>query len=937
MKQFWLVVLWACCGAIVAGAQPSSKNEIEEACALRAALAQQSFLKHYPARELGPSAPGGRIVDIDVNLRNKHEFYIGLASGGVFKTTNNGVTFFSIFDNVGALGIGDLALSQQNPDVLYVGTGEKNSSRSSYSGTGVYKTHNGGKTWEHLGLTGTHHISRIIIHPENPDVVWVAALGALYSHNEDRGVYKTTDGGKTWKKTLYLNDSTGVIDLVINPENPLQLLAASWERTRKAWHFKASGPGSAIYRSADGGETWTKSSQGFPQGAHVGRIGLQHCKTRPNVVYALLDNQQEVPDLKKEEKVKSHHAVVQRLLNMSKEEFLTLSDEALQSLFTDRLPAKYTPAVVRQEILEDKYVPKSLGEYLHTVSPGTTKIIGAEVYRSEDSGASWRKVNRYDLDGVFHTYGYYFGEVDVSPVNPDIAYVLGIPLLKTVDGGKTWHRIDTLCGTREVHVDHHAFWIDPDDPSHILLGNDGGLYHSYDEGASWLHSNNIPAAQFYTVNADMETPYNVYGGMQDNGVWKGSSEGTYWKPLFSGDGMFTAPDPRNSMTVYTGYHFGNYFRVELDKRKSVKISPQHGINEEPLRWNWRAPLRLSIHNPDVVYVGANKLFRSPDKGNSWVAISPDLTKKKRSGNVTISTLTAFAESPLHAGVLYAGTDDGNAWVTRDAGKHWEAITTGLPENRWISSIAASPHDEAVVYLAMNGSRENEYKTYLFKSRDYGKSWQSINGNLPEAPANIIIPDPVNPDLLYCGLDNGTYASLDGGRTWHLFNKLLNVPSYDMMVHPRENELIVGTHGRGIFIVDVKPLQAVRQGGLKTPVLGFAPRSVNFSEHWGRKKYEWEKINKPTVALLVFTSKALPELSVEVYDEKGTRLRTLKTATVPGFNTIHWDLLIEEPRFLTSKKKNITPPPDSFRYAGKGHYEIKFSYGRYSHTVDFDIK
>jgi photosystem II stability/assembly factor-like uncharacterized protein len=941
MKRIFLLALLSPLVSIV-HSQPASEAEIQQSVTARRAMAQGSMMNNYPVRNIGPTVQGGRIVDIEVNLNNTKQYYAGFASGGIFKTENNGITFSPVFDNADFVGIGDFALSQRNPDILYVGTGEKNSSRSSYAGSGMYKTTNGGKSWEHVGLTGTHHIGRVIIHPEDDNTVWVAAIGALYSKNPERGVYKTTDGGRTWKKTLFVNDSTGIIDLVINPQNPGQLLAASWDRSRKAWDFKEGGEGSSIYRSDDGGETWYKSVSGFPQGKQVGRIGLDVCLSQPNVVYAILDNQGEIPQAEKPKddgKLKAEN-----FKEMTKDNFLKLDEKKLEEFLRDnRFPQKYDAKRVKQEVQEGKYLPRALYEYLGgdaNASLFNTKIIGAEVYRSDDNGSTWKKMNSYDLEGVFFTYGYYFAEMRVDPSNADKVYIYGVPLLKSDDGGVTWHHLDTLRGQQNVHVDHHALWINPKDGKHILLGNDGGLYASYDEGAYWQHINNMPVGQFYTVNVDMETPYNVYGGLQDNGVLKGSSKSVpnvskHWEVIGGGDGMYVAADPRNSRLVYWGFQFGNYFRVEPGKQ-TARITPRNDIGEPAYRWNWRTPLLLSKHNPDIVYMAAQKVFRSMNKGESWEALSDDLTKNRKQGDVPFSTISSLAESPLKFGLLYAGTDDGNVWVSRNG--NWDNITVGLPQNKWVSSISPSPHDEATVFVSLNGYREDDFRTYLFLSTDYGKTWKSVKGNLPESVANVLIQDPVNPELLYCGLDNGTYASLDKGTTWHLFNGMLNVPGYDMLVHPRDNELVVGTHGRSVFVADVKPLQALKN--TTKPIMAFAPESLRYNERWGQRQYPWSEVNEPKLNILYYVGKPAEQIKVEVYDEKKVLIRQMTGSGAAGFQTFNWDVKVNEalqPAPQKGKAKAQGAAAPALKYAEKGKYTIKFSNGTDSSEVQVEIK
>ncbi len=941
MKSIILFFLSALCLSVYG--QSSTDAETRASFEARKKLAEQSILKNYPVRNIGPTVQGGRIVDIEVNLKNMHEYYLGFASGGIFKTENNGITFKPVFDDVDAIGIGDFALSQTDPKILYVGTGEKNSSRSSYAGSGVYKTIDGGKSWEHLGLTSTHHVGRVIIHPSDNNTVWVAAIGALYSSNPERGVYKTTDGGKSWKKTLFINDSTGIIDLVINPANPNQLFAASWEKSRKAWDFKEGGEGSSIYRSDDGGETWFKSVAGFPQGKQIGRIGLDISAASPNVVYAILDNQGEVPQSEKQKD--DGNLKAESFKDMTKENFQKLDDKKLDEFFrSNRFPQKYDAKSVKKEVSEGKYAPTALYEYLGgdaNANLFNTKIIGAEVYRSDDSGATWKKMNSYDLDGVFFTYGYYFAEMRVDPSNVEKVYIYGVPLLKSNDGGVTWNHLDTLRGEQNIHVDHHALWVNPTNGKHMLLGNDGGLYVTYDEGAYWQHINNMPVGQFYTVNVDMETPYNVYGGLQDNGVLKGSSRSVpnvskHWERIGGGDGMYVAADPRNSKLVYWGFQFGNYFRVEPGK-PSARITPRNDIGEQAYRWNWCTPLLLSKHNPDIVYMAAQKVFRSLNRGESWESISDDLTKNKRQGDVPFSTISALEESPIKFGLLYAGTDDGNVWVSKNGGGSWENITAGLPQHKWVSSASPSPHTEGTVYVSLNGYRDDDFKTYLYVSTDYGKTWSSVKGNLPESVANVIVQDPVQPSLLYCGLDNGTYASLDNGNTWHYFNGMLNVASYDMMVHPRDNELVVGTHGRSIFVANVKPLQALKDAGKS--IMAFAPESIRHSERWGQKQYPWAVANEPKVNMLYYVGKTAPAVAVEVYDEKKNLVRKLTTSGTTGFQTFTWDIKVNDVLTAPAKAKAKSPAPTepALKYASKGKYTVKFLNGSDSSEVVVEIR
>ena len=924
MSRFILVLI-TCSFLLEAPGQtrPSSPEQISESYRVRTQLAQSSLLKHYPVRSIGPVVMGGRIADLEINQENVHEYYVGYASGGVFYTEDNGITFKPIFDNQGALGVGDMALAPSNENILYVGTGEKNSSRSSYAGSGVYKTTDKGEHWEHLGLTEIHHTSRIIVHPDNPDIVWVAALGALYSHNPGRGIYKSQDGGLNWEKKLFINDSTGIVDLLINPQNPDQLWATAWERRRSAWNFKGHGMGSGMYRSDDGGETW-KALNNFPSSEWTGRIGVDICLSQPNTLYALVDNQKGLKQTKEKEAGQLQPA---DFVSMSISDFQALDSSRLNHYLREHeFPKKYQSELVKQEVRNGKYLPKDLAEYLGDANKELleAKVTGAELYRSNDYGDTWKKVNSYHLDGVYNTYGYYFGEVRVAPDNPEVVYIFGVPLLITEDGGETYHRIDSV---GNVHVDHQALWINPENPKHLLLGNDGGLYVSYSAGAQWLHLNSAAVGQFYTVNVDMESPYHVYGGLQDNGVYAGSSKSVpnkskHWEKLLGGDGMFVAVDPRNSQLVYAGYQFGNYFKIDRTTNDQHKITPKHDIGEDRLRFNWRAPLVLSKHHPDILYLGAQKLFRSMDKGDSWLALSPDLTKNLPQGNVPYSTICSLEESPLKFGWIYVGTDDGNIQFTKSAGDKWQLISQNLPE-LWVSSIHASSHQASTVFVSLNGYREDDYRTYIYRSDDNGQNWVSLKGNLGEVVVNAIRQDPVNPEIIYLGTDHGAYISLDAGQKWNLINNIPNVSVYDLLVHPRENELILATHGRSIYIMDVEPLQEL-DVETDASLVAFKPAKVVYSDTWGESKYPWSEPNLPSMSFMYYLGTSSGEVDLTITDVNGKKLAQLKGPGEPGFHLVPWDLQLS--------KKGKKPS-----YIEPGAYQTSFSSGGTTVSLPLEIE
>jgi photosystem II stability/assembly factor-like uncharacterized protein len=798
--------------------KPTSEKALQESIEKHRQMLSSTPLKNFKAKNVGPTNMSGRIVDIEV-AADIHTFYVAAASGGVWKTEDNGQSFTPIFDHQGALAIGAMALSPSDNNILWVGTGENNSSRSTYAGSGIYKSTDAGKTWQQMGLPFSHHTGQIQIHPTNPDIVWVGVIGSLYSKNKERGLYKTVDGGKTWKKVLYIDESTGIIDIKINPSNPDILLASSWERYRQAHDFIGNGNGSSIWRSEDGGDTWKKAVSGFPQDEFVGRIGFDFSQSNPAVVYALLDNQgksdkpAEAPRQRGNQPQEENPIKFEDFKAMNLDQALALDDKKLNSfLRRSQFSTKYTASEIKRQLKLGKITTTQIANYMGgsvdaSAAMFGAPIKGAEVYRSEDAGKSWKKVSESDISRLYNTYGYYFGEVRVNTQDENEIFVLGVPLLVSRDGGKNFSRTDSI---GDPHSDHQSMWINPKDAKHILLGNDGGLYRSYGGGSRWDHINTqMPISQFYSIMVDQATPYNIYGGMQDNGVWFGKSTNQpsdLWEPLMGGDGMVVAVDTRDNNIVYTGFQFGTYFRINKETGERGRITPGHDIGNAPNRWNWRTPARLSKHNQDIVYMGSQYVYRSLDQGRTWATISSDLTKNQKSGNVPFATLSVVEESPLEFGTLYAGSDDGNVWITRNGGGTWTSLNAGLPQDRWISSISPSRFEEGLVYITLNGYRNDEFTTMIFKSKDYGKTWTSIKGNLPDESTNILIEDHINPSILYLGTDHGLYVTMDGGANWNLFQgEIPNVAIYDMVIQERENHLIVGSHGRSVYVIELKPI------------------------------------------------------------------------------------------------------------------------------------
>ncbi|MDG1980482.1 MAG: glycosyl hydrolase, partial [Flavobacteriaceae bacterium] len=779
------------------------------------ALTNTSIIKNISFTNIGPTIMSGRVADIDVNPNDPTEFYVGYASGGLWYTKNNGTSFKPVLDNSPTQNIGDIAVDWKK-GTIWVGTGEKNSSRSSYAGIGMLKSDNQGLTWEHVGLPDSHHVSRIIINANNPEEVVVGVIGHLYSPNEERGIFKTIDGGKTWRKTLFINSSTGIIDVVVAPENPKVLYAASWERERKAWNFDGDGNNSAIYKSIDGGDTWKNIStnNGFRNGDGVGRIGLTIYNE--NTVYVIHDSQFRGKSEKKEKK-SSNGLTKEDFKNMSTEEFLTLTDKNLNNFLRgNRFQQKYTSKTVKKMVSQGTVKPIDLAKYLEDANSllFDTPVEGAEVFITTNGGKKWSKTHNNQIDGLYYSYGYYFGEIRVDPQDKNTIYVLGVPILRSKDGGKTF----TSIGKENVHSDHQALWINPKRKGHLVEGNDGGLNISYDDGAHWIKLNSPSVGQFYAIYADNQKPYNVYGGLQDNGVWTASHNAKMnnrwlqtgqnpYASIMGGDGMQVQVDDRNPSIVYTGSQFGNYFRLDRDQGERTYIQPKHTLGEAPYRFNWQTPILLSKHNQDILYLGSNKLHRSLDKGDTWEAISNDLTTGGKKGNVAYGTLTTISESPFQFGLLYTGSDDGYVHVSKNAGGSWERISNSFPKELWISRVIASKHKKERVYVTLNGYRSDDFTVYVYRSDDYGKTWENISNNIPTSPVNVIREDSENPNLLYVGTDNGAYASFNQGEDWSSFQKgLPSVAIHDLVIQPSAKHLILGTHGRSLYKASIAPLQ-----------------------------------------------------------------------------------------------------------------------------------
>ena len=732
------------------------------------ALKAASPFKDLKWQYLGPKNVSGRSIDIAVVAPRGKQYtiYVATATGGLWKTENEATTWTPVFEQGPSTTVGDVTVAPSNPSIVWMGTGEANIFRSSQAGAGVYKSVDAGKTWQHVGLTDTYTIPRIVIHPTNPDIVYVAASGHEWTANAERGVYKTADGGKTWEKILFVNDRTGAIDLVMDPADPNTLYASTWQRTRLKWNDPRNFPdytGSGIHKSTDAGKTWAPINTGLPEAKFRGRIGLDVCRSTPNVVYALVDNYE----------------------------------------------------IAREPTEEEKNDPYGV--------PSSGYIKGATVYRSDDKGGTWTQVSgltpeqKAFMGRSSNTYGWVFGQIRVDPADPNTVYTMGLSLNASYDGGKTFKSLRTPGG------DHHGLWIDPDNSNYLVNVFDQGLAISYDRGATWKDSRlTLPLAQFFNLSYDMDTPFRVYGSMQDHGSFRGAVDLSRGRNLIptvdfegapGGEGSTHAIDPLDPNIVFSSGFYGTLSRSDLGKPRgnplrSKDLLPERYPEEPRLRGEWLAPTILSPHNPAIVYHGMQSLMMSRDRGDTWETISPDLTYNTAAekGDIPYHTIFTISESPMRAGLIYVGTDDGKVHVTRDWGKNWTEIMAGLPYQKWVSRIVASAFDLGTVYMTQNGKRDDDFTPYVWKSTDVGKTWASIAANIPIGPVNVIREDPVDKKILYVGTDAGVYVTTDGGKAWATIGS--NLPAayvHDLIIHPRDNVIVIATHGRGMWVVDAEPI------------------------------------------------------------------------------------------------------------------------------------
>jgi photosystem II stability/assembly factor-like uncharacterized protein len=667
---------------------------------------------------VGPTNIGGRVADIVGHPSNSNIFYIAAASGGIFKTVDGGATWQAIFDHATGLSMGALAMDVQHPDTIYAGTGEACSAGYSYFGSGIYRTTDGGASWAHIGLDDSRYIARVVVETENPQSVWVAAMGELFGPGGQRGVFHSTDGGASWNQSLFVNDSTGASDVVVHPTNPQIVFAAMWQRYRTPNVRQAGGMGSGVFRSTDGGATWQRLTNGLPaRAANIGRIGLAISESNPNVMYAI-----------------------------------------------------------------------------YADDPGNFR----GVYRSSDAGETWNRTNDGTLNNLYSNFGWYFGNIRVRPDNPNIVFVLGVTLYRTTDGGQSWQGVGS-----QVHVDHHALWFLPAQPYQILLGNDGGVYRSINNGNSWSFLPGLPINQFYAAAVDARSAVHRMGGTQDNGtlLTEGGGLGD-WSNVFGGDGFYCQINPTNSNILYAESQYG-YLGRSTDGGQSF-FSILDGIDPAE-RTNWSTPVVIAPGDPHMLYYGAQRLYRTSNGGATWSAISPDLTGGGVGGNLVFGTITTIAASPVNSTVIYVGTDDAHVWGSQNDGASWTDCSNGLPQ-RWITQVVPDVAADSVVYVCVSGYRNAEQDAHVFRSMNFGATWQSISGDLPSGPVNDLVVDPQRQGRLYAATDLGAYMTDDLGVHWmELGTDLPRVPVIDLVLHEATQQLFAATYGRSMFSLDLTRL------------------------------------------------------------------------------------------------------------------------------------
>ncbi|WP_152050673.1 VPS10 domain-containing protein [Tautonia marina] len=933
------------------------QEEAEQALAGPPALpVDPTWIGNLQWRAIGPANMGGRIVALAVVATDPSTFYVGTASGGLLKTTNNGISFTHLFDRETTVSIGDVTVAPSDPNIVWVGTGEQNPRNSVSYGDGVYKSTDGGKSWTNMGLTESFQIGRILIHPENPEVVYVGALGRLYGPNEQRGLFKTTNGGETWEKVLELDENTGIIDAVMHPKEPDTLLVAAYERRRD--EFDVGDPAvkfgekAGIYKTTDGGQSFSRITEGLPT-CKLGRIGLTYFRSNPDIVFAIVESERigEGPKLPEGKQpalmgIQGEDSEVGAGLTairpdgpaaragLEPGDVITAIDgsnvETYQDLI-DILRSKHAGETVTinarrgdegktfmvtfdaRRTQEGPRLPfaASLGGQLENKQDeqGAEGFETGGVFKSTDGGDTWTRINSLNPRPM------YFSKIRVDPSDEQRIYVLGVALHRSEDGGKTF----TADGAQGVHADHHAMWIDPRDGRHIILGNDGGTYVTYDRCEQWDHLNHLALGQFYHVAIDPRRLYSAYGGLQDNGTWGGpvatrNGQGPTnedWIRVGGGDGFRCRVDPDDPDLIYYTSQYGALQRVNLRTGERGSIRPPRSEGGR-YRWNWNTPFILSNQNPRIYYAAGNYVFKSLDRGNDLRIISPEITRTDR------GSATALGESPVDGEVLYVGTDDGKLWVTRNGGGDWTDVTEalGLPGPRGISTIEPSRFEAGRCYVAVDGHRNDDDNPYLFVTEDYGQTWEPITGNLRRGSTRCLREDVKNPALLYCGTEFALWFSVDRGESWQSLNSNLpTVAIHEIAVHPTAGEIVAATHGRSLWVLDVTPLRELTEEVRNAKAHLYQPLPA---VRWKRepirggtnRKFYGENPTTGGVLYYSLTEEA-KQIALTVVDAAGQTVQPLNATRQPGLHRVVWDLTRRPEggrRFTAGRGSRGTPVP-----------------------------
>jgi photosystem II stability/assembly factor-like uncharacterized protein len=914
----------------------------------RLEMMEASPFQNIKWRSVGSEYHSGRVVDIHAPADDPNEILVAFATGGLWRTHTEGQTWEPLFDHESSFSIGDIAVSDDG-ETIWVGTGENNSQRTSYTGTGMFKSTDAGKTWVNKGLHDSHHIGRVLIHPDDEDTVFVASIGPLYSQGGQRGLYKTTDGGDSWETLLEIDKYTGIIDVNIDPEDPDTMYAVAWDRDRRAWNFREGGAGSAVYKSTDGGDNWKKLS-GIPSGDALGRGDIAISPVDSDRLYFFIDGQDMQPlQDEVDENVASGTLTDRRFRYMTDEALKGLEDTVLRRFLRNKLPEETDLADTVEKAGKGEIGMAELTDLMlqrnKNVFNGRTRQ--GELWRSDDAGKTW-----VNASGPMGSHGgYYWTQVIAHPTEKDTLFTIGLLLLRSTDGGESWESVG-----RRNHVDHHEVWIDPTNPDRMINGNDGGPYLTLDGAKTWRHLNNLAVGQWTTLGIDTAEPYNIYGGLQDNGTVKGpsthvsgSSRITNWVGIGGGDGSAIAIDPRDGgRYIYTASQFGNHTGQDQETGARWRIRPRASKPGEVLRFNWISPILISPHHPDIIYLGSQKVHRSFNQGKAFEDLGGDITKNLPNGDVPFSTLTVLAESYHKFGQIWAGADDGTIKYTPDSGLNWIDVSTPQPD-RWVTRIVASKHKAGRVYACQNGYRQDEWNPYVWTSDDNGETWESISANLPYEPVNTVREDPENENILYVGTDIGVYVSRDRGESWMTYGTgIPSAPIHDLLIHEREHEMIVATHSRSAWVIDVSPLQDLTDEMAAKPLHLFPVSGMNRMNWEHSRRSSWDKRPAQDRSLTgQFWAGKAGAGTVSVVDEDGKTVVSMQVEANYGYNPFSLSLMLDagsvpglkKPVVTKTAEEALKDPNEALRpkYVAEGEYKIVVEIGENRVEEDWRLR